>query len=282
MAPRAGRVDAASPCSVRSPACKCRATRRGKGWVGKTHLRFCGYVVHGERPPKRHGLAAVYATQHRPQQTSCSPRVRVAVLQDHSTFCRPNPNAPMDVRADAYLSHPNPNPNPNSSAVHHSQPSPTLSPRRSASAHRTTHTRRWQCEGRGHTLQHVSLKVVTALGRGTYGGCVVGQGGQGLLRTLHRQVSCALSKPWRSPGSDTRRSTPLHGVHSTDTLECIAALRVRVCESWPSCARTQQAMDELSGELLRDLSTVSNPHQRAALVRPLPPPSASCGQQGEL
>jgi hypothetical protein len=61
---------------------------------------------------------------------------------------------------------------------------PPLSPQRSASAHRTPHTRRWQCESR----QTLGSAWSTALGRGTYGGCVVGDGGQELLRTLHAQV----------------------------------------------------------------------------------------------
>jgi hypothetical protein len=39
----------------------------------------------------------------------------------------------------------------------------------------------------------------TALGRGTYGGCVVGQDGQGFLRTLHRQVRRLLARRAASP-----------------------------------------------------------------------------------
>jgi hypothetical protein len=66
---------------------------------------------------------------------------------------------------------------------------PPLSPQRSTSAHRTQHTRRWQCESRSDVGFSMSRsRWSTALGRGTHGGCVVGQDGQGLLRTLHRQV----------------------------------------------------------------------------------------------
>jgi hypothetical protein len=58
-----------------------------------------------------------------------------------------------------------------------------------------------------------------ALGRGTYGGYVVGEGQQGLLRTLHLQVHRLLARRAASPnpdaGSNTPHSTPLHGVHST-------------------------------------------------------------------
>jgi hypothetical protein len=47
-----------------------------------------------------------------------------------------------------------------------------------------------------------------ALGRGTYGGCVVGEDGKGLLRTLHRQVRRLLARRAASPnlmvGSNTR------------------------------------------------------------------------------
>jgi hypothetical protein len=68
-------------------------------------------------------------------------------------------------------------------------------------------------------VQHVSSRWSTALGRGTYGGCVVGQDGQGLLRTLHRQVRRLLARRAASPNPDGRfdtpHSTPLHGVHST-------------------------------------------------------------------
>jgi hypothetical protein len=53
----------------------------------------------------------------------------------------------------------------------------------------------------GQTLGSACLiKMVNSAWRGTYGGCEVGQDGQGLLRTLHRQVrrllaSCRFSKP---------------------------------------------------------------------------------------
>jgi hypothetical protein len=89
----------------------------------------------------------------------------------------------------------------------------------------------------GQTLQHASPRWSRALGRGTYGGRVVGQDGQGLLRTLQRQVrrlcsSCRFSKP-----SARTHATPHRYTASTarrmDTLECIccseggSALRVR-------------------------------------------------------
>jgi hypothetical protein len=51
----------------------------------------------------------------------------------------------------------------------------------------------------------------TALGRGTYGGCVVGEDGKGLLRTLHRQVHRLLARRAASPNPDGRlEHTPLH------------------------------------------------------------------------
>jgi hypothetical protein len=65
-----------------------------------------------------------------------------------------------------------------------------------------------------------------ALGRETYGGFVVGEDGQGLLRALYRQVRRLLARRAASQtlmvGSDTRHSTPVPGVHSTTEghLEC--------------------------------------------------------------
>jgi hypothetical protein len=102
----------------------------------------------------------------------------------------------------------------------HSRHPPPLSHQRSASAHRAQHTRRWQCESRSDVGFSMSrLRWSRALGRGTYGGCVVGQDGQGLLRTLHRQVRRLLARRAASPtlmvGSNTPHSTPLHSVHST-------------------------------------------------------------------
>jgi hypothetical protein len=71
-----------------------------------------------------------------------------------------------------------------------------------------------------------------ALGRGAYGGCVVGQDGQGLLRTLHRQVR---SLPVRTHPSTCDTATA-STARRRDTLECTccseggSALRVRVRE----------------------------------------------------
>jgi hypothetical protein len=66
-----------------------------------------------------------------------------------------------------------------------------------------------------------------ALGRGTYGGCEVGQYGQGLLRSLHRQVRRLLARRAASPNPDGRsatRPTPHRCTAFTarrrDTLEC--------------------------------------------------------------
>jgi hypothetical protein len=69
-------------------------------------------------------------------------------------------------------------------------------------------------------VRRCSMYRSTALGRGTYGGCVVGQGGQGVLRTIQPQVRSLLVRRAASPhpltaGSNTPHSTPLHGVHST-------------------------------------------------------------------
>jgi hypothetical protein len=68
-------------------------------------------------------------------------------------------------------------------------------------------------------VQPVSVKMVKSAWRGTYGGCVIGEDGQGLLRTLHRQVHRLLARvpllQTLMAGSNTRHSTPLHGVHST-------------------------------------------------------------------
>jgi hypothetical protein len=72
----------------------------------------------------------------------------------------------------------------------------------------------------GQTLQHVRSTRSTALGWGTYGGCVVGDDGRGLLLALRRQVRrllarrCRFSKPLMV-GSNNHHSTPPLGVHST-------------------------------------------------------------------
>jgi hypothetical protein len=89
---------------------------------------------------------------------------------------------------------------PNPTADRHSHPSPTpLSALNDPLVH-TTHTTvavREQVKRCSMSRSRWS----TALGRGTYGGCVVGQDEQGLLRSLHRQVRrllarrCRFSKP---------------------------------------------------------------------------------------
>jgi hypothetical protein len=119
-------------------------------------------------------------------------------------------------------------PNPKSTAPRNSQPSPT--PSQSSTLHQCTpditHTtvavreqvRRW--------VQHVSTKVVKSCG-GRDGGCVVGEDGQGLLRTLHRQVRRLLASRAASPNPDGRlEHTPTPHRYTAftarrrDTLEC--------------------------------------------------------------
>jgi hypothetical protein len=84
-------------------------------------------------------------------------------------------------------------------------------------------------------VQHVATRWSTALGRGTYGGFVVGQGGQGLLRNLYRQVRRLLASRAASPNPDGRNSdhpTPHRCTASTarrrDTLECSEGGGVRL------------------------------------------------------
>jgi hypothetical protein len=130
-----------------------------------------------------------------------------------------------------------PKPNSLRCAVHSHHP-PPLSPQRSASAYRTPYTRRWQCESRSDVGCSMSRsRWSTALGRGTYGECVVGQDGQGLTRTLHRQVRRLLARRAASPNPDVRfEHTPLHTAtrrpqHDGGTpWSEPAVLRVRVCE----------------------------------------------------
>jgi hypothetical protein len=78
----------------------------------------------------------------------------------------------------------------------------------------------------------------TALGRGTYGVCVVGQDGQVLLRTLHRRFAgCCASSRFSKPGR-FEHATPQSYTASTprrrDTLECTCCSEGG---SWPSCAK---------------------------------------------
>jgi hypothetical protein len=89
-------------------------------------------------------------------------------------------------------------------------------------------------------------KMVNSAWAGTYGGFVVGQDGQGLLRTLHRQVRRLLARRAASPNPDGRlEHTPLQTAtrrpqHDGGTpWSEPAALRVRVCESCPSCVATR-------------------------------------------
>jgi hypothetical protein len=107
---------------------------------------------------------------------------------------------------------------------------PPLSPQRSASAHRT-HDGGSARAGVG--LQHVSPRWSTALGRGTYGDCVVGQDVQGLLRTLHRQVRRMLAGRAASPNPDGRFDT-LHNRYTASTEQRRDTLECNRC-SW--CAR---------------------------------------------
>jgi hypothetical protein len=99
--------------------------------------------------------------------------------------------------------------------------------------------------GEGHTtvavreqvrrwVQHVAPRWSRALGRGTYGGCGVGEDGQGLLRTLHRQVRRLLARRAASPNPDgwlehaplhTATRRPQHGGRTPWRVP--AALRVR-------------------------------------------------------
>jgi hypothetical protein len=85
----------------------------------------------------------------------------------------------------------------------------------------------------GVGLQHVSPRWSTALGRGTYGDCVVGQDVQGLLRTLHRQVRRMLAGRAASPNPDGRFDT-LHNRYTASTEQRRDTLECNRC-SW--CAR---------------------------------------------
>jgi hypothetical protein len=117
---------------------------------------------------------------------------------------------------------------------------PPLSPQRS-SVRWTPHAR--QCESRSDVGVRMSRpRWSTALGRGTYVGRIVVEDGQGLLRTLHRQVRRLLARRAASPNPDGRfEHTPLHtvhGVHSTTEGHlgvycCSEGAGVR--ESCPSC-----------------------------------------------
>jgi hypothetical protein len=120
---------------------------------------------------------------------------------------------------------------------------PPLSPHRSTSAHPTPRTQRWQCESRSDVGFSMCRSTWSrALGRGTYGGCVVGEDGQGLLRTLHRQVRRLLARRAASPSQTLRAGsiTPLHTdarctQHDGGTpCSVSAALRVarRCVHSW--------------------------------------------------
>jgi hypothetical protein len=142
-------------------------------------------------------------------------------------------------------------------------------------------------------LQHVRS---TALGRGTYGGCVVGQDGQGLLRTLKPHVRRLLARRAASPNPDGRfEHTPLHTAtrrpqHDGWTpWSAPAALRVRVCESCLSCVATRlksiwssaggsHSMQQCTGSLPiptdspRWFSHTSGETQTRE-ARPVPPPT---------
>jgi hypothetical protein len=121
----------------------------------------------------------------------------------------------------------------------HSRHPPPLSPQRSASAYRTSQTRGGSARA-GQTLgmqANVTPRWSRALGRGTYGGFVVGEDGQGLLRSLHRQVRRLLARRAASPNPDGRlEHTPLHPAaqrsqHDGGTPWSVpAALRVRCSE----------------------------------------------------
>jgi hypothetical protein len=96
-------------------------------------------------------------------------------------------------------------PNPQLNATRHSQPSPT--PSQSSTLRECTldiihghHAHDGGSARAGQTLGSVSRsRWSRALGRGTYGGCVVGEDGQELLRTLHRQVHRLLARRAASP-----------------------------------------------------------------------------------
>jgi hypothetical protein len=128
------------------------------------------------------------------------------------------------------------NPNSLQRAMHSRHP-PPLRPHHSASTRWTSHTRRWQCESRSDVGFSMSRsRWSTALGRGTYGGCVVGEDVQGLLRSLHRQVRRLLARGAASPNPDGRfeHSYTASTARRRDTLECTccseggSALRVWV------------------------------------------------------
>jgi hypothetical protein len=138
----------------------------------------------------RHAPCSVACRLQHEQPTWFSPPAHTAACPWHS------PRSPSKGAAETQLLCVAP-----FTAVTH----PPLSPRRSASAHRTPRTRRWQCESRSDVGFSMSRsRWSTALGRGTYGGCVVGDDGQGLLRTLHRQVRRLLARRAASPNPDGR------------------------------------------------------------------------------
>jgi hypothetical protein len=106
----------------------------------------------------------------------------------------------------------------------------------------------------------VSPSWSRALGRGTYGGWVVGQDGEGLLRTLYAQVRRLLSRFQPLMAGSNTRALHTRCTASTarrrDTLECTccseggSALRVRVCElpQFVDNAPPSQAKFTIKGE----------------------------------
>jgi hypothetical protein len=92
-------------------------------------------------------------------------------------------------------------------------------------------------------VQHVSINVwSTALERGTYGGCVVGEDGQGLLRSLHRQVRRLLARRAASPNPDGRlEHTPLHTATRRPLHDGHLGVYLGGSVQLRSCVRREQA-----------------------------------------
>jgi hypothetical protein len=162
--------------------------------------------------------------RHAPCRTACHHQ-QPPWWQPSSSHCR-LPMAIFQLISRGAAETPNP-------LRRHSQPSPTPS-QPSTQVHIGHHNHDGSSARAGQTLGSGS-RWSTALGWGTYGGRVVGQDGQELLRTLRRQVRRPVLLSLDG-GSNTRHSTPLHGstARRRDTLECTccseggSALRVRV------------------------------------------------------
>jgi hypothetical protein len=110
-----------------------------------------------------------------------------------------------------------PNPTPLRRAIH-PHPPPLPSPQRSARAHRTQYTRRWQCGSRsGAGFKHASAKMVNSAWAGDVRWGWSRAGWTATPRHPPPPGSQASCTSCRSPerGIGPRQSPPPHGVHST-------------------------------------------------------------------